>query len=65
MLGLFYKERKLMAKVKEALSEILTHDTCYGYGWIFWGNGVDFYDSEACECNPHSIEIDEILDWRI
>jgi len=53
-----------MAKVKEALSEILTHDTCYGYGWLYWGNGVDYFDSEACECNPHEILPDEILDWK-
>lgn len=54
-----------MAKVKEALSEILECSNCNGYGWLYWGNGVDFYDSEACECNLYSIPADEILDWRI
>jgi hypothetical protein len=54
-----------MAKVKEALSEIISHEACYGYGWLYWANGVNYFDSEACECNPYSIPADEILDWRI
>jgi hypothetical protein len=53
-----------MAKVKEALSAILSHDACYGYGWIFNGNNQD-YDLETCECNPHAISPDDLIDWKL
>lgn len=53
-----------MAKVKEALSEILSHDACYGYGWQFITNGDD-YDVWACECNPYNIPADDLVDWKL
>ena len=52
-----------MAKVKEALMNILEHDLCYGYGWLYSGNNVDF-DSETCECNPHAISADDVMEWK-
>ena len=54
-----------MAKVKQALSEILNHELCNGFGWWYWADGKDEYHVESCECNPYSIPADEILDWRI
>ena len=53
-----------MAKVKIALGDILMCTDCYGAGWQFWANGVNLFDSEACECNPHGITPDEINDWK-
>jgi hypothetical protein len=53
-----------MGKVKTALMDILEHEYCYGYGWIYQGNNVDF-DSEPCECNPHAISADELMDWKL
>jgi hypothetical protein len=29
-----------MGKVKEALMDILEHDLCYGYGWLYSGNAM-------------------------
>ena len=52
-----------MGKVKEALMDILEHDLCYGSGWLYQGNNVDF-DSEVCECNPYAISADEIMEWK-
>jgi hypothetical protein len=53
-----------MGKVKTALMDILEHEYCYGYGWIYQGNNVDF-DSEPCECNPYAISADELMDWKL
>jgi hypothetical protein len=43
-----------MAKMKELYAEIITCDLCYGTGWLFFGNGID-YDTESCDCNPHQL----------
>ena len=53
-----------MGKVKSTIMDILEHDLCYGYGWIYQGNNVDF-DSEACECNPYNISADNLIDWKL
>ncbi len=45
-----------MGKMKELFTEIIKCDLCNGKGWLFAGNAKD-YDVEACECNPHSLEV--------
>lgn len=45
-----------MAKMKTLYAEITTCDLCYGSGWLFFGNGID-YDTESCDCNPHQLFI--------
>lgn len=52
-----------MAKVKKNLAHILTCSYCYGQGWQFAGNDVDF-DVWACDCNPYNIPSDEILEYH-
>ena len=52
-----------MGKFKNTLMEILTHDECYGAGWIFTGNAID-YDVWACECNTYNIPADEIQEYH-
>jgi hypothetical protein len=52
------QERKTkMAKTKSLLEEIKNCDTCYGQGWLYYGN-EDTYDLEPCFCNPESIEVE-------
>ena len=51
-------ERKTeMSKIKTLIDEIKNCDTCYGQGWLYYGND-EMYDIEACLCNPESIEVD-------
>ena len=45
-----------MGVMKELHLDITTCDLCYGVGWLFFGNGID-YDTEACDCNPHQLFI--------
>ena len=52
-----------MGKFKDTLMEILAHDECYGAGWIFTGNAID-YDVWACECNTYNIPADEIQEYH-
>jgi len=52
-----------MAKVKEMLSTILTCSYCYGQGWQFVRNDVDF-DVWACGCNPYNIPADEVMAYH-
>ena len=52
-----------MGKFKDTLMEILAHDECYGAGWIFIGNAID-YDVWACECNTYNIPADEIQEYH-
>jgi hypothetical protein len=52
-----------MGKIKNTLMEILAHDECYGAGWQFVGNAID-YDVWACECNPYNIPADEIQEYH-
>ena len=50
-------ERKTkMGKMKELYTEIINCDLCNGKGWLFAGNSIE-YDVEACECNPHNLEV--------
>ena len=52
------QERKTkMSKIKTLIDEIKNCDTCYGQGWLYYGND-EMYDIEACLCNPESIEVD-------
>ena len=51
-----------MGKFKNTLMEILAHDECYGAGWLFTGNALD-YDVWACECNTYNIPADEIQEY--
>ncbi len=46
-----------MAKTKSLLEEIKNCDTCYGQGWLYYGN-EDTYDLEPCFCNPESIDVE-------
>ena len=43
-----------MGKFKNTLMEILAHDECYGAGWLFTGNAID-YDVEKCECKNFAL----------
>jgi hypothetical protein len=52
-----------MGKFKDTLMGILAHDECYGAGWQFVGNAID-YDVWACECNPYNIPADEIQEYH-
>jgi hypothetical protein len=52
-----------MGKFKESITTILTCSWCYGQGWQFVGNDVD-YDVWACECNPYNIPADEIQEYH-
>jgi len=48
-------ERKTkMSKIKTLIDEIKNCDTCYGQGWLYYGND-EMYDIEACVCNPDSL----------
>jgi len=40
-----------MGRMKELYTQILECDTCYGKGWLYYGN-EEMYDVEACQCNP-------------
>ena len=46
-----------MSKIKTLIDEIKNCDTCYGQGYLYYGN-YEMYDIEACVCNPESIEVD-------
>ena len=52
-----------MGKLKNAIIEILNHGDCYGQGWQFAGNDID-YDVWACECNPYALSADEVMEWK-
>jgi hypothetical protein len=42
-----------MVRMKELYTQILECETCYGKGWLYYGD-EDNYDVEACQCNPLS-----------
>ncbi len=46
-----------MSKMKSLLDEIKNCETCFGNGWLYYGD-EETYDIEACLCNPESLEID-------
>ena len=49
-----------MAKVKNALTEILECEICDGAGISNWWVSPDGdYDFEWCECNPEHLIVDE------
>ena len=52
-----------MGKFKESIVGVLTCSSCYGNGWQFTGNDID-YDLWACECNPYNIPADEIQEYH-
>ena len=45
-----------MSKMKRLIDEILSCQTCYGQGYLYYGND-EMYDIEACVCNPQSIDV--------
>jgi hypothetical protein len=52
-----------MGKVKENLMGILSHDLCYGKGWLYYGD-EDNFDIAPCDCNLYSTPYDEIMDYH-
>jgi hypothetical protein len=60
---ILYEGIQIMGKLKNAIIEILNHGDCYGQGWQFAGNDID-YDVWACECNPYNIPADEIYNYN-
>jgi hypothetical protein len=54
IISLQQNERKTkMGRMKELYTQILECDTCYGKGWLYYGDENN-YDVEACQCNPLS-----------
>jgi len=47
-----------MSKIKTLIDEIANCETCYGQGWLYYGDG-EMYDLEACLCNPNSLYVGE------
>ena len=47
-----------MDKLEYALRQIANCDLCLGQGNLYYGNGDDFYDAEACVCNPYELILD-------
>ena len=50
---------KNLDKLELALRLIQNCQLCNGKGYQYWGNGEDFYDAEACECNLYEIILDD------
>ena len=48
-----------MDKLELALRLIKSCHVCNGKGYHYYGNGEDFYDAEACECNLYEIILDQ------
>lgn len=44
-----------MSKIKRLLEEISNCDTCFGNGYLYYGDEETF-DVEPCLCNPESLE---------
>ena len=42
-----------MSKMKELYTKILECKTCWGKGWLYYGDNEN-YDVCACDCNPLS-----------
>ena len=45
-------------KLEYALRQIENCDLCYGKGNFYYGNGEEYFDAEACECNPYELILD-------
>ncbi len=43
--------------MKSLLDEIKNCLTCFGNGWLYYGDEENF-DLEACSCNPESVVIE-------
>lgn len=46
-------------KLEMAIRLIENCQECNGRGYHYFGNGEDFYDAEACQCNLYDIILDE------
>ena len=46
-------------KLEMALRLIQNCQLCNGKGHHYWGNGEDYFDAEACECNIYDIILDQ------
>ena len=46
-------------KLELALRLIRNCQLCNGQGYQYWGNGEDYFDAEACECNLYEIILDQ------
>jgi hypothetical protein len=46
-------------KLEMAIRLIENCQECNGRGYHYFGNGEDFYDAEACQCNLYEIILDE------
>jgi hypothetical protein len=47
-----------MSYMKSALDEILNCSLCYGQGVTGWVSPDGDFDFDYCECNPHSLIIE-------
>jgi hypothetical protein len=47
-----------MSKIKTLLDEIANCETCYGQGWLYYGDN-ESYDLDPCLCNPNSLYVGE------
>ena len=52
-----------MGKFIDSIHNVLTCSYCYGNGWQFAGNDID-YDLWACDCNPYNVPADEIQSYH-
>jgi hypothetical protein len=48
-----------MSKIKNALDEILNCNICYGQGYSGWASPEGDFDFDWCECNPHSLILED------
>jgi hypothetical protein len=53
-----------MSNIKRAIESIIECESCSGQGWHFYGDD-EMWDVESCDCNPHSIDIEEIEDYKL
>jgi hypothetical protein len=53
-----------LSKVKNALDAILNCPSCWGLGVVGWCAPEGDYDYDFCECNPHSIPADEVMEYN-
>jgi len=53
-----------MGKIKNLYEEILNCQLCYGLGTLGWNAPDGDFDFEYCECNPHGIPQDEVMEYN-
>jgi len=52
-----------MGQFKDNLLSVLSCQTCYGQGWLYYGNEED-WNIDPCECNLYSVPADEIMEYH-